>query len=59
METSKKIIVSELARMHSFSEGMLPYSFEYKTHACISRTPIFDMKNRAKFFYRYSFIAIS
>ena len=28
----------------------LPYLFEYKSHACISRTLIFDMKNRTKLF---------
>ena len=26
------------------------YLFEYKSHVCISRTPIFDMKNWTKFF---------
>ena len=28
----------------------LPYLFEYKSHACVSRTPIFDVKNSTKFF---------
>ena len=28
----------------------LPYLFEYKLHACISHTPIFDMKKQDKLF---------
>ena len=36
----------------------LPYLFIYKSHACISRTPIFNTKNSTKFFFTL-FIAIT
>ena len=55
---SKKIKskIEKLLKKHivlGFNSGSydlnLPYLFEHKSHACTSRTPIFNMKNSTKF----------
>ena len=43
----------------SHGTNYLMYLFEFKSNVCISRIPIFDIKNSAKFFKHYSIIAIT